>query len=620
MILRLTLRLLALLALAVTLTLAVRACRSAKVRATARAVLRTVFGGRFATPGAFRRAACNPVTVACAVAFLLAIAVMWLMTANASRREARVRLRSAAADMHMTVNECADNLMFYQGQAIVNHFRDPQAMTVDTVQDLMARYGLDELNVVDRNGIVLSGALADVGYDMGSKPKTAEFNCLLMGARTFSQDFRPPVEDPNGEKRKYAGIAFPWPKKGYIQIGFSEHRLRNGIDFWFEEAALKTHIGGQGYFIIADSETGYIKSCGRRDPTTGAMTLRKGLTLADVGYDVSAEPKDRSEFFEARIFGEDCLCLSEVLCYHRIICAIPLSEVTGGGRRTLLVSMAVLFVVFALVMFFMAKLTNLVVTLQEKERVEHERQLKDLTLAKTIQGSSLPLAFPDEPDFKIYARMETAREVGGDFYDFFPVGDRVFFLVADVSGKGVPASLFMMRAKAQLRAAIAAHPHDLAAAVSEANGVLADANEAEMFVTVWIGVYDRPTGEVEYVNAGHNPPLVRRASGSVEWVRERSGLVLAAMAGAPYRVRRLTLGPGDSMLLYTDGVTEAMNGAGELYGEERLERTLGGASDRFVTDVMADVRAFAAGAEQSDDITMLAFDVKPNHSHTMEKQ
>ena len=126
-----------------------------------------------------------------------------------------------------------------------------------------------------------------------------------------------------------------------------------------------------------------------------------------------------------------------------------------------------------------------------------------------------------------------------------------------------------------------------------------------MFVTAWIGIWDPLTGDLEYVNAGHNPPLVRRADGAVDWIRNRGGIALAAMSGARYRTHEFTLGPNDELLLYTDGVTEAMNAAGELYGEERLERYFSQAGKDVVNGLFSDVADFAGGAEQSDDITAL---------------
>lgn len=239
----------------------------------------------------------------------------------------------------------------------------------------------------------------------------------------------------------------------------------------------------------------------------------------------------------------------------------------------------------------------------------------ELAMAKAIQINALPSTFPPNPSLAdrldIYARMATAKEVGGDFYDLFLVGpERLAFVIADVSGKGVPAALFMMRAKATIQGLLRSGT-DIVEAVVTANDRLAESNDANLFVTAWIGVIDLKTGQVDYVNAGHNPPLVKRADGSVEYLRAKSGPPLAAMSGIAFRRQTLTLAPDDGIVLYTDGVTEAVNKSLELYGEDRLRTTLLGlVGAKNVRDILAgiqrDVDAFADGTEQADDISLLA--------------
>ena len=241
----------------------------------------------------------------------------------------------------------------------------------------------------------------------------------------------------------------------------------------------------------------------------------------------------------------------------------------------------------------------------------------DLALARQIQRAALPSVFPPYPDrgdFDLYARMDPAREVGGDFYDFFMLdGHTLVFEVADVSGKGVPAALFMMRAKTELRALMESGM-DVDEALGAANGRLCEQNDSGMFVTAWLAKLDLATGDLAYANAGHNPPLVLRAGGSYEYLRAvRPSLFLAGMEGTRYRKGRLTLGPGDKLFLYTDGVTEACDPHEAMYGEKRLVAALdaaAGEGPRSTCEaVAASVAGFAAGAERSDDVTMLAVDV-----------
>lgn len=250
---------------------------------------------------------------------------------------------------------------------------------------------------------------------------------------------------------------------------------------------------------------------------------------------------------------------------------------------------------------------------------EAERRMEaDLALAHEIQLSSLPSVFPPYPDrrdFDIYASMDAAREVGGDFYDFFMPDDHTLvFLVADVSGKGVPAALFMMKAKTELRSLIEGGL-EIDAAMTEANTRLCRESGTEMFVTAWLGKLDLARGRLEYANAGHNPPLVRHAGGSCAFLRdERPDLFLAGLEGVRYRRHVYEVAPGDRLFLYTDGVTEARSAQGPFYGNDRLRELLSDSDAptprALCEEVRGDVAAFATGAEQSDDITMLAVDIR----------
>ena len=246
---------------------------------------------------------------------------------------------------------------------------------------------------------------------------------------------------------------------------------------------------------------------------------------------------------------------------------------------------------------------------QTKEAIERE-----LATARAIQTSALPTVFPPFPEvdrFDIYASMDAAKEVGGDFYDFFLIDDhKLGFLIADVSGKGIPAALFMMAAKTEI-ANYLQSGISVSDAIETVNTHLSTGNDENMFVTMWAATLDYETGVLEYVNAGHNPPLLRHA-GAWRWVRERSGPCLGAMDGIPFRGHSLKMDVHDELFLYTDGVSEACDLAQELYGEDRLESLLAhhcGSQPRvLVTAVRRDLADWADGAEQSDDITMLALE------------
>ena len=256
---------------------------------------------------------------------------------------------------------------------------------------------------------------------------------------------------------------------------------------------------------------------------------------------------------------------------------------------------------------YMENLTN---ATAEKERIATE-----LSLAKNIQQGALPQDFfEDKKGFKIFATMDAAKQIGGDFYDFYMLDDNhLVVTIADVSGKGVPAALFMMRAKTILKnlALMAQSPDDFGPVMTLANRELCQDNEEMMFVTVFIAQIDLSTGEVIYVNGGHNPPLARQG-GRFTYLQQpkNSRLVLGVNEFASFEAQRMTLAAGDMLFLYTDGVTEAINKDEELYSEERLEQTLNGMKNETnVREILANVRRdiddYADGTEQYDDITML---------------
>ena len=248
----------------------------------------------------------------------------------------------------------------------------------------------------------------------------------------------------------------------------------------------------------------------------------------------------------------------------------------------------------------------------EKERIGAE-----LDIATHIQNSMLPRifpAFPGRPEFTIFASMDPAREVGGDFYDFFMVDDtHLAVVVADVSGKGVPAALFMVIGKTLIKDHTIPG-RDLGEVFMEVNRLLCEGNSEEMFITAFEGVLDLETGELRFVNAGHETPFLCKKGQNYVPRKIRAGFVLAGMENTRYHMGTLQLEPGDKLFQYTDGVTEAINANNELYGMERLEAVLNANVDappvRLLSVVKADIDAFVGDAPQFDDITMLCLEFK----------
>ena len=252
---------------------------------------------------------------------------------------------------------------------------------------------------------------------------------------------------------------------------------------------------------------------------------------------------------------------------------------------------------------------NLEHTTAEKERFESE-----LHVAHEIQMSFLKKifpAFPHRSEFSLFATIKTAREVGGDLYDFSLLDDtRLFFYIGDVADKGVPASLIMAITMTLMKRASVQPGITPAGILRQVNQTLAEDNENIMFVTLFVGILDLKTGELAFSNAGHNPPLVFGADGECSFLKLPDGLVLGVIPDAEYRDDTVRLQPGDMIVAYTDGVTEAMNRKKELYSEARLQETLTRMAGRSVEDttdaIVASVKGHAAGAPQSDDIAVLA--------------
>ena len=252
---------------------------------------------------------------------------------------------------------------------------------------------------------------------------------------------------------------------------------------------------------------------------------------------------------------------------------------------------------------------NLKIVTAEKERIGTE-----LAVATHIQSSMLPCifpAFPDRPEIDIYATMNPANEVGGDFYDFFMVDDRhVAIVMADVSGKGVPAALFMVIGKTLIKD----HTRpgcDLGDVFEEVNEILCESNREGFFITAYEGVLDLDTGEYVFVNAGHETPFVYRANGRFEPYKNKRCFVLAGMEGMKYKSGSFVLHEGDKIFQYTDGVTEATDANDNLFGMARLEESINKVADKTPYEILPavkrDIDSFVGNARQFDDITMLCF-------------
>ena len=285
-------------------------------------------------------------------------------------------------------------------------------------------------------------------------------------------------------------------------------------------------------------------------------------------------------------------------------------------------SYGVQFIIFATVgaaVFTFSVIVRNQNDIYEKQQKENSRIETELSMASSIQSDMLPNiypAFPERKEFDIYASMTPAKEVGGDFYDFFLVDDdHLCMVMADVSGKGVPAALFMMASKIILanNAMLGKTPAQI---LTDTNDAVCKNNREEMFVTVWLGILELSTGVLTYANAGHEYPAVKQADGKFELIKEKHELVLGGVEGLKYKDHELKMEPGSKIFLYTDGVVEATDLKNELFGTDRLIEALNtdvfAEPEEILKHVRAKVDVFVDKAEQFDDLTMLCIEYKGN--------
>lgn len=534
------------------------------------------------------------------------MALVWDICTHQAERNTENLLDYAMKDFRDASNGAIDTMMTQICEEMVRHFGSPQERSFEEMQRLAYLADVDEINVVDKTGLIIASNLkSELGYNMSSHPDAAAFLVLTNGVtRIFSPPFRASATTPD-KFYKYTGVAFP-EGNGYVQVGLSEKHLTRMYPIILGHIFDEWRVGKKGFFLCSDLRDGVLVS----KPPNHRDAPRN---LLDTGYDSRYVPNDPGATFRQRLFGEECDCRTFTFATHRIVAAVPLGEFYTWRSIVFSVIAAALFAVMGGFAFFINRVASDSDRLKLFYATEEARRAKDMEIAKTIQNAALPGELPDCPHFAIHAFMTPARLVGGDFYDYFALGPTlVAFLVADVSGKGITGALYMMTAKTLIKDMLLA-TRDPALAVSRVNDELCANNPANMFLTAWVGVYNLETGVVTYVNAGHNPPALLRSASEIapEPLTERSGPVLAFMPGIKYKPRQVKLAPGDAICLYTDGVTEAMDKKGELFGDDRLDATLRTTPsllpDAVCLHVKMAVMAFSEGTPQSDDITVLTF-------------
>lgn len=582
------------------------------------------------------------------IAYFVTSVFTYCLQTGMSSRETESIININLDDVHRDITDASDENLLEITRAIKKEYLSAQNPNNDTLQHLCEKHSVAGINIVDKNGIITDSTISSfIDYDMSSGKQSAEFMVLLGDKEEFVQKYQPLSFDES-ISRKYAGVSLP--DGGFIQVGYDAQQFQKDIDEQVIGIARNRHIGNNGFVTICDENFNIVSD----------QSEYAGKDLSALGVKIDAVTMPENTVLEAKIDGNEyCVAYNYAEGYY-IIGAIPKSEAMFMRNVSIYVSMFMEILIFAalfiLIYFLIKKVIidnlrkinstlaeitggNLDVTVDVRTNEEFAslsddinqtvstlkhyidkaaaRIDKELEFAKQIQYSALPSVFPPYPnrkDFDIYAQMITAKEVGGDFYDFYMLDDNtIAFLIADVSGKGIPAAMFMMRAKTIIKD-LAESGMELSDVFTAANKKLCENNDAGMFVTAWLGKLDLKTGILKFVNAGHNPPLIRQADGEYEYLKARSGMVLAGMDGIKYRQNELQLTPGDQIFLYTDGVTEATDKNNQLYGEERLLETV---NRNIVMDtrklceaVKSDVDQFVGEAPQFDDITMLSVEIQ----------
>ena len=585
------------------------------------------------------------------IAYLVTSSFTFILQNGMVKIETQEVFTTAINDVESDIKEKSDAALLAIAEDVKAAYEsDPTA----SLNELVAAYGIVEINVVNSDGIIQASTEDDsIGYDMKSKEQSREFVDTLLTQDSFVQKYSPRGKD-GSVWRKYAAINLA--DGGFIQVGYDAEQFHAMLDEFVVDITKNRHVGTGGFVAVLDENLSIVID-----------DEYAGVPVSSIGIDPPAEMeegKHASKLYDADIvdgktdLSEPYMYVFKFIEGYCIIAAMPKAEALFMRNASLYTSIFMQVIIFATLFIFIYILIKRVIinnlqrindtlgritqgdlnvtvdvrssrefsslsddinstvsTLKRYIAEAAARIDKELEYAKQIQLSALPTNFPEGEEYHIYAQMIAAKEVGGDFYDFYKLNDQtVAFLAADVSGKGIPAAMFMMTAKTIIK--------DLAEsgmAVNEiftkANEKLCENNESGMFVTAWMGILDLETGNLQFANAGHNPPLIKRADGSFEYLKSRAGFVLAGMEGVRYRVGELTLGPGDRVFLYTDGVTEATNAHNQLYGEDRLLTFMNEnatvAADALLPSLKANIDEFVGEAPQFDDITMVMFDYKP---------
>jgi serine phosphatase RsbU (regulator of sigma subunit)/anti-sigma regulatory factor (Ser/Thr protein kinase) len=580
------------------------------------------------------------------IAYLVTSSFTYMLQNGIVKVETQEVFTTAINDVEADINGKSNEQLLGIAQNVKAEYeRNPDGSLIE----LAKKYGIVEINVVSSGGFILRSTEAEsTYYDMNSKEQSKEFVDMLKVQDSFVQKYSPRGKD-GSVWRKYAAINLT--EGGFIQVGYDAEQFHETLDEYAIDFTKNRHVGSGGFVAVCDENLTIVTD---REGYAGEPLSRIGI----VAPEEMKNGKTATSLYDTEISGNKYMYVFKFVEGYCIIAAMPEEEAAFMRDASLYTSIFMQVIIFSTLFVFiyilikrviinnlqkindtLGRITqgDLNVTVDVRSNREFSslsddinstvstlkryiaeaaaRIDKELEYAKQIQLSALPTNFPENEDFDIFAQMIAAKEVGGDFYDFYKLDDdRVAFLAADVSGKGIPAALFMMTAKTIIKD-LAERGLSANEIFTKANEKLCENNESGMFVTAWMGILDLTTGKLQFANAGHNPPLIKRANGGFEYLKTRPGFVLAGMEGIRYRTGELTLSYGDRLFLYTDGVPEATNGENQLYGEDRLlafmNQNATEEATKFLPALKASIDEFVGDAPQFDDITMLMFDYKP---------
>ena len=495
------------------------------------------------------------------IAFLTTTAFLWLIQTKLSENSAISLLELNLFDVREDIIEASDeNLLGLTGR-VAAELNALDKITGDVLYTLAEKYDVTEINVIDADGIIAATTHpAFLGYDMSRGAQSAEFMVLLQDRDAYVQSYQPTSDDPT-ISRKYAGVVLE--DGGFVQVGYGAERFQRDIDKFVVGVTRNRHVGEGGCIIIVDEDWNIVSD---RHSNEG-----RNLNVTGIWIDTASMPE--SQVFTAEVYGQACYCMYQTTEGYCIVAVMPESEAALSRNVSVGVTTAMQIVVFAalfMMIFILVKklvvnniyqindslsaitagkldtvvnvrshaefdalsndINSTVDTLKRYIADAAARIDAELAFAKAIQHSALPSVFPPYPgrkEFDIHAAMYTAKEVGGDFYDFYFVDeDTLAFLIADVSGKGIPAAMFMMQSKTLLKSC-AESGMSVEQVFTIANEKLCEGNDAGMFVTAWMGLLNVKNGQLTFANAGHNPPLLKRADGSFEYLKSKAGFIPA---------------------------------------------------------------------------------------------